>query len=71
MKKSIFLFLTIISTVGFAQEFQMANTTVNTCTGTFTDSGGAAANHADNESFTMTICPDVAGNFIELDFYII
>ena len=46
----------------------MMNGTVNQCSGVFTDSGGLAGSYGDNESFTLTICPDTAGDLIQLDF---
>jgi gliding motility-associated-like protein len=47
----------------------MTNGSVSTCAGAFLDSGGqGASGYSDNEDLTYTICPDVAGDAISLDF---
>ncbi len=67
--KKIIVFITLITSLSvFPQDFLMQNGTVNTCSGTFYDSGGAAGNYSDNESFIFTICPDTAGQLIQLNF---
>ncbi|MFM7726079.1 MAG: PKD domain-containing protein, partial [Flavobacteriales bacterium] len=38
------------------------------CTGTFTDSGGAAGNYGPNETQIYTFCPSVAGGRVRLTF---
>ncbi|TYC12777.1 PKD domain-containing protein, partial [Bizionia gelidisalsuginis] len=69
MKKITFLILFLfISTVTFSQDVLMQNGTVNTCSGTFYDSGGGAGNYGNDENFTLTICPDEPGSQIQLDF---
>jgi hypothetical protein len=42
--------------------------TINTCTGTFVDSGGVGSDYEAGESYTVTFCPDVAGSRIEISF---
>ncbi|WP_452222824.1 PKD domain-containing protein, partial [Lacinutrix chionoecetis] len=69
MKKFTFLvsFL-FIATVAFSQDVLMQNGTVTQCSGTFYDSGGPGGNYSSDENFTLTICPDIPGNQIQLDF---
>ena len=55
-------------TAARAQEFVLANGTVNTCVGALVDPGGGLAPYGDNEDVTMTICPDTPGQGITLSF---
>jgi gliding motility-associated-like protein len=68
MKKIILLAFSIHSLVAFSQIELMRDGSVTTCSGTFYDSGGAGADYSNDESFTFTICPDVAGGQAQLDF---
>ncbi|MBK8499175.1 MAG: proprotein convertase P-domain-containing protein [Flavobacteriales bacterium] len=53
----------------FAQPFPMFNGTVNTCVGAFLDSGGqGAGGYSNNEDITYTICPDVPGGAISINW---
>ena len=63
------LFLTIAVTFS-AQTLLMpaVNTTTTMCSGTFYDSGGAGGNYGASQSRTVTICPGVAGNKVNLLF---
>ncbi|WP_397362101.1 PKD domain-containing protein [Olleya sp. R77988] len=68
MKKFLVALLLLNSFIAFSQDVLMQTTTVNQCGGVFYDSGGAAANYADGESFILTICPDTPGQQVQLDF---
>jgi subtilisin-like proprotein convertase family protein len=54
-------------------EWIISDETVTTCNGLFYDSGGAVngtdpGNYQENENFTYTICPETAGQSIQLSF---
>ncbi|MEX1001590.1 MAG: CUB domain-containing protein, partial [Crocinitomicaceae bacterium] len=46
----------------------MSGGTINTCSGTFYDSGGSGGNYANSENTTMTFCSDTPGEEIIFDF---
>lgn len=67
--KKLLLFISLIASYSaISQEYLMQNGTVNTCSGTFYDSGGSGGNYSNNESLVFTICPDNPGQLIQLDF---
>lgn len=55
-------------TIGEVPQYTMGNATINTCNGTFLDSGGPENNYSDNENFTMTFYPGTAGAKVRTDF---
>jgi hypothetical protein len=57
MKKfSIILLITLISKWSFGQTYNMTSGTINTCSGTFYDSGGSSGNYSNNQNITQTFC---------------
>jgi len=65
----LLLLTTSIITFGQTYEIDAYNgQTVNTCTGTFYDSGGAGADYQSSEDYTITFCTDQAGSQISLEF---
>ena len=70
--KVVFLFgFLMLSNLSFGQVFNMDGTPINSCTGSFFDSGGADGTYGNNESLTTTICPSTVnptGTHIRLTF---
>lgn len=59
---------TAIGTINDDDAIIMTNgTTVNTCSNTFLDSGGVN-DYGNNQDVVYTICPDIANNYISVDF---
>jgi gliding motility-associated-like protein len=68
MIKVITAFLLLFCSVIYGQDLTMQNGTFNRCSGVFYDSAGAAGDYANNENFEITLCPNTAGQKIQLDF---
>jgi len=61
------LILISYSSQAFSQdEYPISNGTVTTCSGNFVDDG--AENPYSSNAYTFTICPDVAGDVIQIEF---
>jgi hypothetical protein len=64
LKNIVILIFTLLSYMSFSQTYLIsAGGTVNTCSGTFYDNGGAAGNYSNNANYTMTFCNDAGGEF--------
>ncbi|WP_439152036.1 PKD domain-containing protein, partial [Winogradskyella sp.] len=68
MKKILLLLTLFTAGLGFSQDIIMSNGTFNQCSDVFYDSGGEFGPYSLDENLVTTICPDVAGDFIQLDF---
>jgi gliding motility-associated-like protein len=68
MKKILLYTFLLFSTISFTQTYTMSNANVNSCSGTFYDSGGAGGDYANGESFTKTFCPSTAGTKMRINF---
>jgi gliding motility-associated-like protein len=68
--KKLFIFLTLVVFVtnSYSQDVDMQNGTVNQCSGIFYDSGGEFGPYGNDENFVLTICPENAGQLVELNF---
>ncbi|HEY1037914.1 MAG TPA: CUB domain-containing protein, partial [Bacteroidia bacterium] len=70
MKKITLIFILLLSgiTIGFSQNYNMANGTINAgCAGNFYDPGGPNGNHGNNQNITETFCAQ-AGQYLTFTF---
>ena len=68
MKHILTLLASIFILSGVAQNYNMNNTNVTSCSGTFYDSGGNGGTYGASETFTKTFCPVTAGDKVQLNF---
>ncbi|GGI56586.1 choice-of-anchor L domain-containing protein [Winogradskyella haliclonae] len=69
VKYIVFTALLLISLTSSAQDLIMQDGTFSRCApDRFFDSGGESGNYSSNENFTITICPQTAGEVVILDF---
>ena len=72
MKNFLLSFVVVCTAVNIlsAQDIFMSNGSYSQCTGFLFDSGGQDNNYANNEEYTLTLCPDSTepGAAVELDF---
>ena len=71
LKRFLALLIFIFSVNGssLAQIYNMSNGTINTCAGTFYDSGGAGGNYANNSNIVQTFCSNAgAGSCFQVQF---
>ena len=67
MKTLLSAFFGLVSCIAFAQDINMQNGTFTRCSGVLFDSGGNSV-YSDNENYTLTICPQNAGQSTKLEF---
>ena len=73
MRKLSFLFsiltsLTLVQNEVSAQNYTIAGADITDCSGNFYDSGGNGGTYSNSEYNVITICPDVAGAQVVLNF---
>jgi len=69
MKKRLLSIIILLFTIAINGQVNIATGgVVTTCSDVFVDSGGIGGNYDDDENYEITICPDVVGSYIQLDF---
>ncbi|WP_296317209.1 PKD domain-containing protein, partial [Winogradskyella sp. UBA3174] len=68
MKNILLLFILIFTSISFSQDITMQNGTFSQCTDVFYDSGGEFGFYSIDENLVTTICSDVVGDFVSLEF---
>ena len=58
----------VVDTICNSQTIVMQDGSFSVCEGLFTDSGDQNGNYANDENFTITLCPDTAQGRVTLDF---
>lgn len=68
--RSLLLSISLLfSILAQSQNYNMSNSPITDCSGTFNDSGGAANNYGPNQNFTTTLCSDGSvGTHVSLTF---
>ncbi len=64
-------FMALLPSLCQGQTYDIATNngqTINTCSGTFYDSGGAGGNYANNENYTVTFCSGTVGQGVSFNF---
>ena len=50
------------------QQYSISGGDISTCSGVLEDTGGPTGDYGNNENFTVTICPDIPGDAISLNW---
>jgi gliding motility-associated-like protein len=62
------LIVIFLSYGAFSQNYNMANSNVTACSGTFYDNGGNIGAYGNNLNLTFTICPSTPGSKVTVNF---
>lgn len=68
MKKITYILSFFLSVLAYGQDISMQNGTFNQCEGRFFDSGGEFGPYSSDEDLSITLCPENAGDAIQLSF---
>lgn len=67
---AIFSLVVMGSPLVKAQQFNISGGDISTCAGVLEDTGGPTGQYGNNEDFTVTICSDVPGDAISLNWVV-